>query len=345
VDAISPAHGGTGGTGRAPSMQDVAELAGVSHQTVSRVINRQTNVRSQTRARVLAAMQQLGYRPNTAARALVTGRSRTLGVVTLDTTLFGPASTLHAVERAAREAGYFVSIASLRSIARASLHDALNRLADQAVEGVIVIAPLTSAEDALQGLPDGLPVVAVEGNPQAELAAVSVDQIAGGRIATEHLLAEGHRTVWHVAGPGDWLEAQGRVTGWEAALRAAGREVPPPLSGDWSARSGYEAGRLLARMSEVDAVFVANDHMSLGLLRAVHEQGRRVPADLSVVGFDDIPEAAYFLPPLTTVRQDFGEVGRLSLQALLDQIRSGARNGQRHVVDPTLVVRDSTRAR
>ena len=323
-------------------MRDVAALAGVSHQTVSRVLNGRANVRSQTRARVLAAMRQLGYRPNVAARALVTGRSRTLGVVSLDTTLFGPTSTLHEIERAASEAQYYLSIVSLQSIDQGSVQEALSRLTAQAVEGVIVIAPLTSSHQALRGLPDGLPVVAVEGDPKADVAVVSVDQVAGGRAATEHLLGLGHRTVWHIAGPPDWLEAHGRMAGWQAALRAAGAEVPPPLSGDWSPRSGFEAGQLLARVPEVTAVFAANDQMALGLLRAVHEHGRRVPEEISVVGFDDASEALYFTPPLTTVRQDFGEVGRCSLRLLLNQIRSGRRGVEGVVVDPELVIRQST---
>jgi DNA-binding LacI/PurR family transcriptional regulator len=331
------------GPDRPPSMQDVAALAGVSHQTVSRVLNGRANVRGQTRARVLAAMQELGYRPNVAARALATGRSRTLGVVTLDTTLFGPASTLHAIDRAARDAGYFLSIASLAAIDRGAVQRALDRLADQAVEGVIVIAPLTSAREALRGLPSGLPVVAVEGDPDADLAVVSVDQEAGARLATEHLLSAGHRTVWHVAGPADWLESHGRIAGWRAALRAAGIDPPPALGGDWSPRSGFDAGSVLARMPEVTAVFAANDQMALGVLRALHEHGRRVPGDVSVVGFDDVPEAAFYSPPLTTVRQDFAAVGRCSIELLLEQVRSGRRVVRREVVPPTLATRASSR--
>jgi DNA-binding LacI/PurR family transcriptional regulator len=329
--------------GRPPSMQDVAQLAGVSHQTVSRVLNGRANVRGQTRSRVLAAVAQLGYRPNTVARALATGRTRVVGVVTLDTTLFGPASTLHAIDRAARDAGYFLSVTQLNSIAREPVRAALERMADQGVEGVIVIAPMTSAHEALHRLPRGLPVVAVEGDPDADIAVVAVDQVAGARLATDHLLGAGHRTVWHVAGPADWLEARARAAGWRAALTEAGAEVPPPLAGDWSPASGFEAGRILARLPEADAVFVANDQMALGVLRALHEHGRRVPADVSVVGFDDISEAAYFTPPLTTVRQDFAAVGRISLELLVEQLHTGDQVSRRRVVvPPSLVVRRSS---
>lgn len=329
---------------RGPAMTDVAQLAGVSHQTVSRVINKHPSVATTTRMRVLAAIEELGYRPNSAARALVTGRSQTLGVVTLNSTLYGPASTLYGIEQAALESQYFITVASLRSTDRPAVRQAISRLVDQGVEGVVVIAPLVSVAEALADLPTGLPVVAVEGDADADIDVVTVDQHAGAQAATRHLLDLGHRTVWHVAGPTDWLEAQQRTDGWRSTLERADVEVPPPLRGDWSARSGFESGGVLARMPDVTAVFVANDSMAVGVLRAFHEYGRSVPGDVSVVGFDDVPESAYFSPPLTTVRQDFGEVGRCSLALLLDQIESGMRAAQRHVVETALVVRDSTTA-
>jgi DNA-binding LacI/PurR family transcriptional regulator len=323
-------------------MIDVAMLAGVSHQTVSRVINKHPNVKPTTRLRVLAAAEQLGYRPNSAARALVTGRSHTLGVVTLNSTLYGPASTLHGIEQAALESQYFVTVASLRSTDRQAVRQAISRLVDQGVDGVVVIAPLASVAEALADLPPELRVVAVEGDAAADIDVVTVDQVAGARSATRHLLDLGHPTVWHVSGPPDWLEARQRAEGWRATLEDAGAETPPPLSGDWSAKSGFQSGRVLARMSDVSAVFVANDSMAVGVLRAFHEHGRRVPGDVSVVGFDDVPDAAYYSTPLTTVRQDFGEVGRRSLALLVDQIESGSRPATRHVVETELIVRAST---
>jgi DNA-binding LacI/PurR family transcriptional regulator len=339
---VAPGGPAPGGVPRGPAMTDVAVLAGVSHQTVSRVINNHANVAATTRLRVLAAIEELGYRRNTAAVALVTGRSQTLGVVTLNSTLYGPASTLYGIEQAVMESKFFITVASLGSTDRPAVRQAIGRLVDQGVDGIVVIAPLVSVAEALADLPTDLPVVAVEGDPETDIDVVTVDQYAGAWSATEHLLASGHRTVWHVAGPADWLEARQRVAGWKATLEQAGREVPPPLRGDWSAKSGFEAGQILARMPEVTAVFVGNDSMAVGLLRAFSEAGRDVPGDVSVVGFDDVPEAAYFSPSLTTVRQDFGEVGRRSLALLLDQIESGARPAQRQVVGTTLVVRDST---
>jgi DNA-binding LacI/PurR family transcriptional regulator len=345
-ERTNPAPLGRGGDDRARSsvMTDVAKLAGVSHQTVSRVLHDSPHVRSQTRERVLAAMRHLDYRPNPVARALVTGRSRTLGVVFFDTILYGPASTLLAIEQAAHDAGYFVSIVSVRTFDRSSMLGALERLREQGVDGAIVIAAQESAVRALEDLPSGLFVVAAEAGPQGGVPVVAVDQVAGARRATEHLLALGHETVWHVAGPPDFLEAQDRVTGWRSTLEAAGAEAPEPLVGDWSARSGYELGRELAQTAGATAVFVANDQMAFGLYRALHERGREIPGDCSVVGFDDLPEAAYFTPPLTTVRQDFGEVGRRSLHLLLEHLRGGEPNASRVTVPPELVVRTSTAA-
>jgi DNA-binding LacI/PurR family transcriptional regulator len=231
---------------------------------------------------------------------------------------------------------------SLRSIDRHSVADAVGRLNDQVVEGIVVIAPLTSAAEALENLPTDMPVVVVEGDPNAGLAAVTVDQAAGARAATSYLLSTGHQNVFHVKGPPEWQEAQGRLSGWRSALEEVGAEVVPPLSGDWTARSGYQAGQVLARVPEVTAIFAANDQMALGVLLALHEHNRRVPEDVSVVGFDNIPDSAYFMPPLTTVRQDFDQVGRTSLRLLLDQINSGARSVERVMIQSELVVRQST---
>ena len=327
---------------RAAVMADVAKLAGVSHQTVSRVMNGSTQVRDDTRERVQAAMRMLDYRPNSVARALATGKSKTLGVVSFDTTLYGPASTLFGIERAAHQAGYFVSIVSLLALDRSSMLEAVERLRLQGVDGILVIAPQTDAAHTVSELPDVIPVVAVEAGPGEGVLVVTGDSFAGAAIATRHLLDLGHRTVWHIAGPTDWLEAQQRVAGWRSTLEAARAPVPPALVGDWSAKSGYELGRRLAADPDVTAVFVGNDLMALGLLRALHEEGHEVPAALSVIGFDDMPEAAYFSPPLTTIRQDFNEVGSRGFQLLLDEIESGTRSSEQVTVPPELVVREST---
>ncbi|MFB9235661.1 LacI family DNA-binding transcriptional regulator [Plantactinospora siamensis] len=322
-------------------MTDVARLAGVSHQTVSRVLNGHPNVREQTRLRVQAAIAELGYRPNRAARTLVTGRSQVIGVVTQNTTLYGPASLLAALEQTAAEEGFAVSVGSVRDLDRVSISAVVERHLAHRVAGIVVIAPVESAGEALEHLPKDVPLVTVDGDPRRPVPLVTVDQVAGARDATRHLLDAGHRTVWHVSGPADWFDSAGRIEGWRETLRAAGADVPPLIPGDWSAASGYRCGQMLARMPEVTAIFTANDHLALGVLRALHENGRRVPDEISVVGFDDVPEAAYFIPPLTTVRPDFTAVARASLDLLLAQIESGLVGESRLTIAPTLVPRQS----
>jgi DNA-binding LacI/PurR family transcriptional regulator len=322
-------------------MTDVAKLANVSYQTVSRVVHGHPNVRAATRTRILLAIDQLGFKPNVAAQALVTGQSRTLGMIALDAPDWSGLSTLYGIEKEARNAGYFVSLATLTGIERTSIREATAHLVGQSVAGILIIAPVDFASDALVDLPENLPAVAIEGDPGTKVAVVTVDQVAGARMATEHLLEAGHKTVFHLAGPTDWRQSRERVTGWREALERAGAEITTPLSGDWTARSGYEVGRMLARMPDVTAVFSGNDQMALGLMRALSERNRRVPDDVSIVGFDDIPEAAYYTPPLTTVHQDFAQVGRTGLELLLAQVESGARRFQQLVIGTELVIRQS----
>jgi DNA-binding LacI/PurR family transcriptional regulator len=320
-------------------------MAGVSHQTVSRVINGSQHVRPETRERVLSAMRELDYRPNSVARALVTGRSNTLGVVTFDTTLYGPAATLYGVERAAHEAGYFIIAASLKAMDRSSVPEAIERLRRHGVDGILVITPQEQSAEALLHAPPGdTPLVAVEAGPAQAVPVVAIDQFAGAAAATQHLLDLGHETVWHITGPSDFLESQQRLEGWRTTLEEAGAHVPSALVGDWSPRAGYELGRRMTGERAVTAIFVANDQMALGVLRAMHEAGRQVPAHVSVVGFDDIPEAPFFSPPLTTVRQDFDEMGSRSVRLLLQMLETRTPAVSGPAVQPRLIVRSSTAA-
>ncbi|RZS87421.1 LacI family transcriptional regulator [Motilibacter rhizosphaerae] len=325
---------------RAATMRDVASRAGVSHQTVSRVLNDSPAVLPETRERVLAAISDLGYRRNVAARALVTRRSQTIGVVNFGDRLYGPTAALYAIEQAARQQDYFVSMLNDRALDGGSIGESLGRLAEQGVEGVVVIAPQQRGQEALARL-EAFPAVVIDGHPDCGAPRVYVDQELGGRLATEHLLEQGVETVWHLAGPPDWVEAESRVRGWRAALADAGRAEPPLLRGDWSADSGYALGQKLARDPEVRAVFVANDQMALGFLRALREAGRQCPGDVLVVGYDDLPESAFFWPPLTTVRQDFEALGRRSIALLLSQIE-GNRAHHSETIAPSLVVRTSS---
>lgn len=327
-------------------MSDVAHLAGVSHQTVSRVINGSDNVRPETRERVLRAIRQLGYRPNTAARALVTRRSATVGVIGTEDGFWGPTSIQRATQAAARDEGFFVSSVNLHSVTREELAAAVDHLRDQSVEGIILVAAHDEALAVARAQESSVPLVVVEGDlSQAELT-VGVNQEAGARMATRHLLDLGHREIVHVTGPMHWTEARARLQGWRAEMYAAGLRPAEPVLGDWTAASGYEAGLRIAKTAGVTAVFAANDQMALGVLRALSEAEIEVPGEVSVVGFDDIPEAAYFIPPLTTVRQDFAAVGRRAIQILRAALGQDERvAGLPRLIEPELIERRSTHTR
>jgi DNA-binding LacI/PurR family transcriptional regulator len=327
---------------RAATMGDVARLAGVSPQTVSRVVNARGYVGGLTRERVQSAMRELNYRPNPAAQALVTGRSKTLGVISIDSVAFGPVSILRGLERAAHERGYFVSVARIGKLDRGSVLQALEHLQRQSVEGVLLNAGQDGiAHEIDRGLVD-VPLVAVEDTPEPGVPVVALDQVAGAAAATRLLLEHGHKSVAHVAGPDDWSSARRRIEGWRTTLEAAGIEPAVPLPGDWSVRSGHVLGHRLARDRGVTAVFAANDEMALGVMRAMFEAGRAVPREVSVVGFDDVPFARYLTPPLTTVRQDFEEMGRRSVHMLLDAIDGAGEQVSRATITPELIVRESS---
>jgi DNA-binding LacI/PurR family transcriptional regulator len=323
-----------------PVMADVARLAGVSHQTVSRVINGSANIRPATKERVQQAIDELGYRPNTVARALVTRRSGIIGIIGTSSALYGPSSIQRSVEEAARAAGYFTAMVPLAEATPGGLRDALDRLARQSVEAIVMIAAQEDALDVAHSADAGLPLIVVEGDLSGSGLSVGVDQIEGARHATAYLIELGHRAIEHIAGPAGFTEAKGRRTGYEEAMRAAGLTPREALVGDWTPARGYELGRELVRRSEFSAVFVANDQMSIGVLHAFAEAGLSVPGDVSVIGFDDIPEAAYLNPALTTVRQDFHVIGQRAIELVTAALEGSAENMP--LLPPELIVRTST---
>jgi len=327
---------------RGPSMLDVARLAGVSGQTVSRVANGRDNVDAATRERVLAAMRELGYRPNRAARALRSGRFQSIAVIVFELSSFGTTRSLDAIATAATARGYAVNLIPVLSATEERLSNAFTELDEQAVDGAVILIEAHLLDEI--PLPEHLPTVVVDSSALFDYPIVDTDQAQGARQATEHLLDLGHETVWHVSGPPESYSAIRRRASWEETLTERGLRVPPVLAGDWSVGSGYHAGLELARNDEVTAVFAANDQMALGLLHALHEHGRDVPADVSVVGFDDMEESAHFWPPLTTVRQSFVEVGEATVEALIHEIQSGEHHREPVRIGTQLVVRDSTRA-
>ncbi len=325
-------------------MADVALLAKVSGQTVSRVANGRDNVDPDTRARVVEAMRTLGYRPNSAARALRSGRFRSIGVIMFSLSSYGNMRTLDAIATTAASAGYSLTLIPVESASQQDVAGAFDRLGEHAVDGIIILIERHRLGEDELALPSGLPVVVVDSSADYPYPVVDTDQAQGARSAVEHLLALGHETVWHLSGPLESFAAERRRRAWEQVLDEHGVTLPDVEIGDWSAESGHRVGRRLAARPEVTAVFAANDQMALGLIRALHEAGRRVPEEVSVVGFDDMPEGANFWPPLTTVRQHFEEVGGHALQALVAEIE-GDSAAPRLLVPTDLIVRASTAPR
>jgi DNA-binding LacI/PurR family transcriptional regulator len=307
--------------------------------TVSRVINNHPLVTEATRAKVQAAIDTLGYRSNMAARTLAGGRSRVLGVLSVEAEFYGPSRALFGIQAAARSSEYTVVFVTLRDASVDEMREGLDHLRDAHAEGVIVIAPVHKAVSALDAIRPVVPFV-VTSATNRDHASVSIDQVAGGRLATAHLLDRGHDTVHHVQGPTGWLDADARAEGWRQELRSRKRRIPRALRGDWSARSGYRAGEVLAADPSVSAVFVANDQMALDVTLALLAARRTVGREVSVVGFDDTPESEFYAPPLTTIRQDLGDVGRRAVELLLEIMAGG--DQRQIVIAPTLVARFST---
>lgn len=330
---------GTGSAARgAASIRDVARLAGVSRQTVSRVINNHPSLRPETRDRVLQVIDEVRYRPNPIARALGQSRSRSIGVVMSSRAFYGPNAAVEGIEQAAQELGYQVTVSNVASGSEAAVREALELQADHLVSALVVLAPQARLRQAIEDLALDVPYVFLHSPPDGSPGSLSVDQVAGARAATRHLINLGHMNIRHVAGPVEWYEAEARLEGFSTEMINAGLEPGAVVRGDWSASSGYQAGlTLLEESGPCTAVYAANDQMALGVLHAFAEEGRFAPDTVSVVGFDDIPEAEHFWPPLTTVRQDFVELGRRCVQHLV-----GVGADDEGPLAPLLVVRSST---
>jgi DNA-binding LacI/PurR family transcriptional regulator len=337
--AVDPAEPEPG-RGRAPNIRDVARLAGVSYQTVSRVLNQHPSIRDSTRDRVLAVIAETGYRPNPAARALVTSRSRTIGVLSSQSSQYGPATSIAAIEIAARDAGYRSSVTSIATTDVTSIRAALDYLMSQSVEALVVIAPQQRVLEVIAEIAPDVPYVTLQTANLADTHGMSADQTLGARLATRHLIELGHTEILHISGPQDWIEAEARMQGYLEEINDADLRTRAPILGDWSAHFGYYAGLELLRFRDFSAVFASNDQMALGFMHACREMDLRIPEDVSLVGFDDIPEAAHFAPPLTTVRQNFTEIGRRAVALLMAELRGGVPDHD--LVVPELIVRQST---
>ncbi len=327
------------------TLEDVAQAAGVSSQTVSRVVNNHPYVTDETRQRVLAVVRQLDYRPNRAARSLATQQSHMLGVVSYGIPFYGPAQMIWHVEQTARLRGYGVSFTAISHISRDEIRMALENLGYHAVDGLVFIAPIAGASYGdLKKLCGDMPFVQVDAEPGASVPSVIIDQRYGSHLATQHLLDLGHRLLAEIHGPLNWFDASSRHESWQEILQSAGLRSSLFAGGDWTAQGGYQAAcQLLEREEAFTALVVANDQMALGAIRALREHGVRVPDEISVVGFDDIPEAAFFDPPLTTIRQNFSALGEQSVEYLIALINNPNTPLHQRVLYPELVERQSVR--
>jgi DNA-binding LacI/PurR family transcriptional regulator len=327
------------------TMNDVAARCGVSYQTVSRVINGMPDVADATRSRVRRALEELGYRPNLTARHLVSRRSTVIGLVTFATGLYGPSQTMINVEEAAKETGYSVMFAGIGEENVEEIRVAVDELCAHRVAGILMHFPLEIDLRLLRDLCRNVPLVAMDSDFGFEAPSVLVRQERASRRATEHLITLGHRQIACLRAPLIWRAARLRYQGWLKALKAARLRPGPCVEGDWTSRGGFEAAQELIKnyRGQFTALVVENDQMALGAIRAFEDNGIRVPSEVSVVGFDDIPEAEFFRPPLTTVKQDFVSIGKLGIRCLVEQLSGGLPSPKVYTVTPTFVERLSTR--
>ena len=334
------------------TIKDVARAAGVSSMTVSRVLNDRPDVSPKTRKHIQEVIKELGYAPSEIARSLSHGRSNILGVISSALELYGPSRTLVGIEKQANDLGFSLMVRLLHNPLESPGKRALNELAANQVAGIIwAVAEMGHQREWLYEhlYNDAIPIVFLSMKPRPNTSLIAVDNLLGGKLAARHLVELGYHKIGIIAGPQDWWEARERESGWLEVLQQAGRSDLQNLKerGDWTAASGYEAMmKLLDRVPDLEAVFASNDSMALGALQAAASSGRSVPQELAVVGFDDIPESAYFSPPLTTVRQDLLELGCHSVSLLYRHLQAWRNEeplpAQAVMIEPELIVRQSS---
>lgn len=329
---------------RGSTIKDVASRAGVSVATVSRVLNEKGLVREDTIRRVLEAAAALNYVPHGGARSLSTRRTSTVGVVLPD--LHGEffSEMIRGIDVAARRRGYHLLVSGSHS--EWSEMSAVLLAVRGRVDGMIVMAPELEAERIASWLPTGLPVVLLNGRAEGAWS-VAVDNAQGAGSMMEHLFSLGHREIAYISGPVGNADATERLRAWRVAMQGAGvgRLDELLVPGDFSETAGYEAGyTILSRERRPTAVFAANDAMAIGALCAVREQGVRVPEEMAVVGFDDIPIARFVSPPLTTVSVEIAELGRQAFELLLEASEQD-REPRLQILPTHLVIRESCGSR
>lgn len=327
------------GTGRPATIYDVARAAGVSHQTVSRYLKGYEGIRPETKLKVTEALSELDYSPNLNARSLTTGRSHRIAALTHEISQVGPSKILEAANDAARDAGYVLDVITLDARDPANIQDSIDEMMQRDFAGVLALASTDEMARVFESTTFRVPTY-VETDPDVLWPDARVHPIGFGSLL-EHLAALGHRDLLHIAGSIGWIAARNRVREYEAAVDDLGLTSRGVVYGDWSSRSGYEVVMSLPEPLEVTAIVAANDQTALGAILALTDRGYRIPEDISVTGIDDIPEAAYLRPPLTTLRVDFGGQGRGAFNQLLARIE-GAEPPALPVYPSELVVRRST---
>ncbi len=332
----------TKASGQSVTIHDVARHSGVSYQTVSRVINNHASVAAHTRTRVLQVIEELNYRPSILAKGLVTKRSQLIGLIAYGTFHYGPSQVVQNVERCARSHGYETLLSTPSEFKEREILIAVERLQQFGVDGIVLLTPY-DAHDIAKRLGTRVPFIMIDATADVEGPTVSIDQFEGGVLATEHLVNLGHKQILHVSGPSEWSDAELRYQGYVRTLERHNLAVLPRLEGDWSAESGFRAAqRALEDGLTFTAVFASNDQMALGVIKALRQAGLQVPHQVSVMGVDNTPETAFYDPPLTTVAQDFGLLGRRSLEELLRLIAQPLEQVRHFIFQPQLVVRAST---
>jgi DNA-binding LacI/PurR family transcriptional regulator len=326
------------------TLDDVAARCGVSYQTVSRVVNGSPLVAGKTRVRVLKAIADLNYRPNLAARRLATRRSSLIGMIGSHMTYYGPAQVMVSIEETAKRQGYNLIFSGVENPGETELLAAIDDLCEQQVDGLVIGVRFEDWIAAVRKHCRGVPFVTVGNRIDDDLPGVVVDEFHGVRLATRHLLELGHQHIACISGPPDWPAARARYRAWHTTIKKAGRQPGPHVQGDWSTQSGYEAAAQLLSSNPpaFTAIVACNDHMALGALRALHANKIRVPQQISIVGYDDLPESRFFEPPLTTVHHDFVAEGERCVKTLLRMINRESIDTTLQVLSPELVVREST---
>ena len=338
---------------RRPTIKQVAKAAGVSTQTVSRVINDRPDVAPDTRERILTMIDELGYQPSALARSLIQQRSYTLGVVTAGLKHIGPSRTLNGITSAAEEAGYSLLLKELPRFDADDVIPIFQALLARHVDGIIWAVPEVGENRnwvSKQSLDFNIPIVYLAMEPKENISTVGIDNYLGGRIAMSHLLEQGYRRIGHITGPLDWWEARQRMLAWKDALREKGLEAQEEhwIEGNWSSTSGAQAvERLFEQYPEMDSIFVGNDQMALGVIQVACQRKLKIPEDLGIMGFDNIPESAFFCPPLTTIQQDQYAVGKVAVEETIKMIKSGWHGlepveSKSIMLTPTLLVRQSS---